>query len=142
MKEATIIVLAIVAMGCCLPLIFGEPELIPAPREAEKVIDIVGHYAVEGVSHKGKTYLGTVLIAAAGENYSLTWVLEDGGIYRGIGLRERDTLTVGAVTDERVCAFRFQIQQSRDGRPCLIGKYAMGEKQGSETLSLIRRPSL
>lgn len=117
-----------------------QPELLPPPVPAAE-IDICGHYALEGATASGKGYTGTVLIAKVKGNYAVTWLLETGGICRGVGLREGDTLTVGAVQNDDVVAFRFTIGGAA-GKPKLAGRYAMNGIQGTETLTLLRRPSL
>lgn len=54
-----------------------------------------GDYRAEGRDAQGRAYAGQVRIAAQGRGYAIGWRLEDGGDYRGFGLKMDDVL--GAV---------------------------------------------
>lgn len=117
-----------------------QPELLPPPAEV-KESNIIGFYALDGRDSSGKGYTGTVLVTRIKENYVFTWLLERGGSCKGIGFREGDVLTVGAVCGDELVAFRFEVSEV-DGKPVLKGQYAMGGSRGTETLTLLRRLSL
>lgn len=116
----------------------AQPEQLPQPAEL-KPID--GYYAVAGQDHEGRGYLGTLLIRKSGDNYIFTWLLESGVSCKGVGMRDVNELSVAGVTGNGICVFRLTITEV-NGRPRLAGKYATGDKQGSEVLTWLRGLSL
>jgi hypothetical protein len=103
----------------------------PAPDAALKRT-VAGVYLCEGANPDGSAYKGLVEIVAIDNTYLVHWVMADGAEVLGVGIRNRDVLSVSYFGGTPAVVV-YRIDGDR-----LIGEWTMGGAEGmlySETLT-------
>ena len=105
-----------------------------AQARAADAPDIAGEYKCEGTGSAGGTYSGTVQIAKKGETYEISWTLNSGETYKGLGILQGDVLAVtfSGGNGSGVVAYKVD----KGGK--LSGKWSLPEANGkvyTETLT-------
>jgi hypothetical protein len=104
----------------------ANPDAVPLKRT------VAGVYMCEGANPDGSPYKGLVEIVAIDNTYLVHWVMADGAEVLGVGIRNRDVLSVSYFGGTPAVVV-YRIDGDR-----LVGEWTMGGAEGmlySETLT-------
>jgi hypothetical protein len=107
-------------------------EQAPAPEAGTGKRNVAGVYLCEGANPDGSAYKGLVEIIAVDNTYLVHWVMADGAEVLGVGIRNRDVLSVSYFGGTPAVVV-YVIDGDR-----LTGEWTMGGAEGklySETLT-------
>jgi hypothetical protein len=92
MKRIFFFLLTVVLVASCAR---NKPGPLSVDAPADKVPNIIGHYALNATDATGEDYGGTLIITAGDKpsEYKLQWIIS-GGIHEGVGTLSGNQLTV------------------------------------------------
>lgn len=94
--------------------------VLSVPAFAEEKVTITGKYSVEGTNPDGGIYEGSAEITKAGDTYEVAWIIGKAEKYRGVGILEGNTLSVGCANNAIAVVVVYRIEKG----PKLVGQWA------------------
>ncbi len=137
------------SLSILLAVAVGSFSNSPGPlvAKAEKVQveqeigDISGYYTCKGVEAGGKPYSGIAIITKKGEVHLIRWMVGDGAVFTGVGIRQGSSLSASwAMTTDKGLMRGINTYRIDPG-PRLVGRWATMPGPGviqTETLTFLK----